>query len=56
MKVAVFVFADHQFYLGLYSKPEKEGFQSFLKNGFVMNCFRLLISKVLNNYYCYRVI
>ena len=56
VKVAVFLFADRQFYLGLYSKSEKESFQYFLTNGFFMNCFRLLIKKVLKNYYCNRVI
>ena len=56
MKVSVFLFADRQFYLGVYSKSKIESFQYFLTNGFFVNCFRLLVRKVLKNYYCYRVI
>ena len=55
-KVAVFLFADRQFFLGLYSKSEIKDVQYFLTNGFFISCFRLLIKKVLKNYYRYRVI
>ena len=56
VKLAVFLFVDSQFFLELYSKSEKENFQYFLTNGFLVNCFRLLIKKILKNNYCYRVI
>ena len=55
-KVALFLLADRQFFLGMYSKSEIKHFQYFLTNGFFINCFRLLIRTALKNYYCYRVI